>query len=73
MVHLRDLQKLGGVLAPSHLQVLSCIIWWYNVDNGFFFYQLSYDLGFFQEMEFARSLRQSKVNIKICQVNLSEK
>ncbi|RID76685.1 hypothetical protein BRARA_B03647 [Brassica rapa] len=39
MVHLRDLQKLGGVLAPSHLQ----------------------------EMEFARSLRQSKVNIKICQ------
>ncbi|KAF3538217.1 hypothetical protein F2Q69_00025101 [Brassica cretica] len=39
MVHLRDLQKLGGVLAPSHLQ----------------------------EMEFARSLRQSKINIKICQ------
>ena len=39
----------------------------------FFFNQLSYDLGFFQEMEFARSLRQSKVNIKICQVNLSEK
>ncbi|KAJ4887896.1 Transcription initiation factor TFIID subunit 5 [Raphanus sativus] len=39
MVHLRDLQKLEGVLAPSHLQ----------------------------EMEFARSLRQSKFNIKICQ------
>ncbi|KAJ0238069.1 Transcription initiation factor TFIID subunit 5 [Hirschfeldia incana] len=39
VVHLRDLQKLEGVLAPSHLQ----------------------------EMEFARSLRQSKVNIKICQ------
>ncbi|CAE6120148.1 unnamed protein product [Arabidopsis arenosa] len=37
MVHLRDLQKLEGVLAPSHLE----------------------------EMEFARSLRKSKVNIKI--------
>ncbi|CAN7089745.1 transcription initiation factor TFIID subunit 5 isoform X1 [Brassica rapa] len=39
MIHLRDLQKLEGVLVPSHLE----------------------------EMEFARSLRQSKVNIKICQ------
>ncbi|CAB4265859.1 unnamed protein product [Prunus armeniaca] len=39
MMHLRDLQKLEGVLSPSHLQ----------------------------EMEFAHSLRQSKVNIKICQ------
>ncbi|KAG7603409.1 Transcription initiation factor TFIID subunit 5 [Arabidopsis thaliana] len=39
MVHLRDLQKLEGVLSPSHLE----------------------------EMEFARSLRKSKVNIKFCQ------
>ncbi|XP_059640174.1 transcription initiation factor TFIID subunit 5 isoform X2 [Cornus florida] len=39
MMHLRDLQKLEGVLSPSHLQ----------------------------EMEFAHCLRQSKVNIKICQ------
>lgn len=39
MMHSRDLQKLEGVLAPSHLE----------------------------EMEFAHSLRQSKVNIKICQ------
>ncbi|KAI8569275.1 hypothetical protein RHMOL_Rhmol02G0266300 [Rhododendron molle] len=38
MIHLRDLQKLEGVLSPSHLE----------------------------EMEFAHSLRQSKVNIKIC-------
>ncbi|KAL8153319.1 hypothetical protein V2J09_011079 [Rumex salicifolius] len=38
-MHLRDLQKLEGVLSPSHLE----------------------------EMEFAHSLRQSKVNIKICQ------
>ncbi|XP_058203489.1 transcription initiation factor TFIID subunit 5 [Rhododendron vialii] len=38
MMHLRDLQKLEGVLSPSHLE----------------------------EMEFAHSLRQSKVNIKIC-------
>ncbi|PSS20947.1 Transcription initiation factor TFIID subunit like [Actinidia chinensis var. chinensis] len=41
MMHLRDLQKLEGVLSPSHLE----------------------------EMEFAHSLRQSKVNIKICQCN----
>ncbi|KAL6213005.1 hypothetical protein ACLB2K_018220 [Fragaria x ananassa] len=39
MMHLRDLQKLEGVLSPSHLE----------------------------EMEFAHSLRQSKVNITICQ------
>ncbi|KAM6592321.1 hypothetical protein CsatA_000024 [Cannabis sativa] len=39
MMHLRDLQKLEGVLSPSHLE----------------------------EMEFAHALRQSKVNIKICQ------
>ncbi|XP_057466815.1 transcription initiation factor TFIID subunit 5-like isoform X2 [Actinidia eriantha] len=39
MMHLRDLQKLEGVLSPSHLE----------------------------EMEFAHSLRRSKVNIKICQ------
>lgn len=39
MMHSRDLQKLEGVLSPSHLK----------------------------EMEFAHSLRQSKVNIKICQ------
>lgn len=39
MIHSRDLQKLEGVLSPSHLE----------------------------EMEFAHSLRQSKVNIKICQ------
>ncbi|KAL6345464.1 hypothetical protein AAG906_017184 [Vitis piasezkii] len=39
MMHLRDLQKLEGVLSPSHLE----------------------------EMEFAHSLRQSKVSIKICQ------
>ncbi|GKU87364.1 hypothetical protein SLEP1_g1772 [Rubroshorea leprosula] len=39
MIHLRDLQKLEGVVSQSHLE----------------------------EMEFARSLRQSKVNIKICQ------
>ncbi|XP_057959727.1 transcription initiation factor TFIID subunit 5 [Malania oleifera] len=38
-MHSRDLQKLEGVLSPSHLE----------------------------EMEFAHSLRQSKVNIKICQ------
>ncbi|KAL0397201.1 UNVERIFIED_CONTAM: Transcription initiation factor TFIID subunit [Sesamum calycinum] len=37
--HSRDLQKLEGVLSPSHLE----------------------------EMEFAHSLRQSKVRIKICQ------
>ncbi|KZV57940.1 protein with unknown function [Dorcoceras hygrometricum] len=39
MIHARDLQKLEGVLSPSHLE----------------------------EMEFARSLRQSKVSMKICQ------
>ncbi|GMQ02878.1 hypothetical protein CsSME_00048913 [Camellia sinensis var. sinensis] len=39
MMHLRDLQKLEGVLSPCHLE----------------------------EMEFAHSLRQSKVNLKICQ------
>ncbi|KAL7124514.1 hypothetical protein ABFS83_14G053400 [Erythranthe nasuta] len=38
VIHSRDLQKLEGVLSPSHLE----------------------------EMEFAHSLRQSKVNIKIC-------
>ncbi|KNA08699.1 hypothetical protein SOVF_160320 [Spinacia oleracea] len=38
-MHERDLQKLEGVLSPSHLK----------------------------EMEFAHTLRQSKVNIKICQ------
>jgi transcription initiation factor TFIID subunit 5 len=38
-MHLRDLQKLEGVLSPSHLE----------------------------EMEFAHTLRQGKVNIKICQ------
>ncbi|GAB4846727.1 Transcription initiation factor TFIID subunit 5 [Ancistrocladus abbreviatus] len=37
-LHLRDLQKLEGVLSPTHLE----------------------------EMEFAHSLRQSKVNIKMC-------
>ncbi|KAB1204692.1 Transcription initiation factor TFIID subunit 5 [Morella rubra] len=39
MMHLRDLQKLEGVLSPLHLE----------------------------EMEFAHSLRKSKVKIKICQ------
>ncbi|XP_073122677.1 transcription initiation factor TFIID subunit 5 isoform X1 [Henckelia pumila] len=39
IIHARDLQKLEGVLSPSHLE----------------------------EMEFARALRQSKVNMKICQ------
>ncbi|KAK9742717.1 hypothetical protein RND81_03G192900 [Saponaria officinalis] len=39
IMHQRDLQKLEGVLSPSHLE----------------------------EMEFAHTLRQSKVNIKICQ------
>ncbi|CAN1243402.1 Transcription initiation factor TFIID subunit 5 [Linum perenne] len=39
MIHSRDLQKLEGVLSPSHLQ----------------------------EMEFAHTLRQSKVNIKMCE------
>ncbi|KAK4718914.1 hypothetical protein R3W88_017252 [Solanum pinnatisectum] len=39
MTHLRDLQKLEGVLSPSHLE----------------------------EMEFAHSIRLSKVNIKMCQ------
>ncbi|KAL7165954.1 hypothetical protein ACSBR2_036760 [Camellia fascicularis] len=39
MMHLRDLQKLEGVLSPCHLE----------------------------EMEFAHSLRQSKVNLKICE------
>ncbi|KAI3463531.1 hypothetical protein Pfo_020194 [Paulownia fortunei] len=39
LTHSRDLQKLEGVLSPSHLE----------------------------EMEFAHSLRQSKVSIKICQ------
>ncbi|KAI3975567.1 hypothetical protein MKX01_002399 [Papaver californicum] len=39
MMHLRDLQKLEGVISPSHLE----------------------------EMEFAHSLRQSKVKINICQ------
>lgn len=37
--HLRDLQKLEGVLSPSHLE----------------------------EMEFAHTLRQSKVNLKMCE------
>ncbi|CAL5343060.1 unnamed protein product [Camellia sinensis] len=40
VMHLRDLQKLEGVLSPCHLE----------------------------EMEFAHSLRQSKVNLKICPV-----
>ncbi|XP_039132165.1 transcription initiation factor TFIID subunit 5-like [Dioscorea cayenensis subsp. rotundata] len=39
LMHLRDLQKLEGVLSPQHLE----------------------------EMELARSLRQSKVNIKLCE------
>ncbi|XP_047943827.1 transcription initiation factor TFIID subunit 5-like isoform X1 [Salvia hispanica] len=39
VMHIRDLQKLEGVLSPSHLK----------------------------EMEFAHSLRQKKVGIKICQ------
>ncbi|KAL4181832.1 hypothetical protein AMTRI_Chr12g239440 [Amborella trichopoda] len=39
LLYLRDLQKLEGIILPSHLE----------------------------EMEFARSLRQSKVNIKLCQ------
>ncbi|CAL9775121.1 unnamed protein product [Musa acuminata subsp. burmannicoides] len=39
LMHLRDLQKLEGILSPSHLE----------------------------EMELARSLRQNKVKIKICQ------
>ncbi|KAJ4826461.1 Transcription initiation factor TFIID subunit 5 [Turnera subulata] len=39
MLHSRDLQKLEGVLSPSHLE----------------------------EMEFAHTLRKSKVNIKICE------
>ncbi|CAI0441457.1 unnamed protein product [Linum tenue] len=39
MLHARDLQKLEGVLSPSHIQ----------------------------EMEFAHTLRQSKVNIKMCE------
>nr|XP_018685033.1 PREDICTED: transcription initiation factor TFIID subunit 5 isoform X2 [Musa acuminata subsp. malaccensis] len=39
LTHLRDLQKLEGILSPSHLE----------------------------EMELARSLRQNKVKIKICQ------
>ncbi|GAV59947.1 WD40 domain-containing protein/TFIID_90kDa domain-containing protein [Cephalotus follicularis] len=39
MMHLRDLQRLEGVLSPAHIE----------------------------EMEFAHSLRHSKVNIKICQ------
>ncbi|GMY29191.1 transcription initiation factor TFIID subunit 5 [Fagus crenata] len=39
MMHSRDLQKLEGVLSPSHLE----------------------------EMEFAHTLRHSKVKIKICQ------
>ncbi|KAK1288824.1 hypothetical protein QJS10_CPB19g00693 [Acorus calamus] len=38
MMHLRDLQKLEGVLSPSHLE----------------------------DMEYAHSLRQSKMNIRIC-------
>ncbi|KAK3036809.1 hypothetical protein RJ639_030501 [Escallonia herrerae] len=44
MMHLRDLQKLEGVLSPSHLE----------------------------EMEFAHSLRQSKVNMKICQLDMGK-
>ncbi|WOL13509.1 transcription initiation factor TFIID subunit 5 isoform X1 [Canna indica] len=39
LMHLRDLQKLEGLLSPSHLE----------------------------EMELARSLRQNKVKIKICE------
>ncbi|KAK8916869.1 hypothetical protein KSP39_PZI022521 [Platanthera zijinensis] len=39
LLYLRDLQKLEGILSPSHLE----------------------------EMELARSLRQSKVNIKLCE------
>ncbi|KAJ0984292.1 hypothetical protein J5N97_002648 [Dioscorea zingiberensis] len=39
LMHLRDLQKLEGVLSPQHLE----------------------------EMELARSLRHSKVNIKLCE------
>ncbi|XP_010906861.1 transcription initiation factor TFIID subunit 5 isoform X2 [Elaeis guineensis] len=39
LMHLRDLQKLEGILSPSHLE----------------------------EMELARSLRQNKVKIKLCE------
>ncbi|OAY80646.1 Transcription initiation factor TFIID subunit 5 [Ananas comosus] len=39
LMHLRDLQKLEGILSPSHLE----------------------------EMELARTLRQSKVKIKLCE------
>ncbi|XP_038984199.1 transcription initiation factor TFIID subunit 5 isoform X3 [Phoenix dactylifera] len=39
LTHLRDLQKLEGILSPSHLE----------------------------EMELARSLRQNKVKIKLCE------
>lgn len=73
MIHLRDLQKLEGVLVPSHLEVFKANLIMLIKDSFFLifflFFQLSCDLGSYQEMEFARSLRQSKVNIKICQVN----
>ncbi|PKA64200.1 Dynein assembly factor with WDR repeat domains 1 [Apostasia shenzhenica] len=39
LLHLRDLQKLEGILSPSHLE----------------------------EMELAQALRQSKINIKLCE------
>lgn len=74
MMHLRDLQKLEGVLSPSHLEV-NCYPYFYrqfvslsyihtHIRNNFCFTDL-------KEMEFAHSLRQSKVNIKICQVIFS--
>ena len=68
MMHLRDLQKLEGVLSPSHLEVN------YYPRLSFHILLLKSNLSlinsvyYLQEMEFAHSLRQSKVNIKICQV-----
>lgn len=72
-MHLRDLQKLEGVLSPSHLQVFTSrtlifAFLIYDYISTIKYKKSSHRYVVIQEMEFAHSLRQSKVNIKICQV-----
>ncbi|KAJ1443877.1 TFIID subunit TAF5, NTD2 domain [Sesbania bispinosa] len=55
MMHLRDLQKLEGVISPTHPELTLN-----NPPNNVLT----------QKMEFAHSLRQSKFNIKICEHEL---
>lgn len=73
MMHLRDLQKLEGVLSPSHLRVFTSrtlifAFLIYEYISTIKYKKSSHCYVVIQEMEFAHSLRQSKVNIKICQV-----